>query len=283
MGCCSSKSFEDIIDHIMSQFYFRIIRHELIVSDIEEFLSKKNKTYYEFLSMTKNAGLHSDVSFQTIYWEKCYVEHVDQYGVDGLLFIPLLLCEGDQVTKLEYIKQYLSININHSKENSLSSLIVELESFQNIIFTYLSCLTSMVVETMDDLYGSGENSVYYEKSREKDKENEKEKMRFCFAKEQILEFTKKQLFEYSKKNFYVHAGKFLEDKIEFLTNDKQVRKEIIAWYEKRKGQEDIVNRMEESIRRGTGTGTGTAEEGDIMGSRGGTGIGVGKTNSGFSG
>ena len=285
MGCCSSTSFEDIIEHIMSQFYFRIIRHELIVADIEEFLNKPIKTYYEFLSMTKNVGLHEDVYYQTTFWEKCYVTHIDKYGVHGLLFIPLLLCLGDMITKLEYIKQYLSVNINHSKENSVLSLTMVLKDFQNIIFTYLSCLTTMAVETycvtnkMEDLYAN--DTVYNEKS------GGVEKFRNRFATEQILNFTKELLRPYSKKNFYVNAGKFFEDNIAFLTNDKHMRKDISLWYEKRKEQEDAVNKMEELL-KGAGTGFGIGDDVDDRddrddnGSRGETGIGIGKTNTGFS-
>ena len=285
MGCCSSKSFEDLIENVMSQFYFRIIRHELIVADIEEFLNKPIKTYYEFLSVTKNVGLHEDVYYQTTLWEKCYVTHVDKHGIDGLLFIPLLLCQGDMITKLEYIKQYLSVNINRSKEhNSVLSLTIHLKDFQNIIFTYLSCLTSIAVETycvtnkMEDLYANDTNSVYNEKNREMDK------FRNRFASEQILNFTKELLKPYSKKNYYVNAGKFLEDNIPFLTNDKHIRKQISLWYEKRKEQDDAVNKMEESLKE-AGTNFGIGDDGDDrddMGSRGENGINLAKTNTGFS-
>ena len=42
----------------------------------------------------KNTGVHEEVYYHTTFWENCYVTHIDKYGVDGLLFIPLFLCQG---------------------------------------------------------------------------------------------------------------------------------------------------------------------------------------------
>ena len=246
MGC-SNAHFEDIIEKIMSQFFFRKIRHDFTVSHIEDYIHKPVKTYYEFLSLIKVLGVHNDIDFQNTFWEKCYVTHIDKYGIDGVLFLPLLLCNGDIRTKLDYIKEYLSVNINHSKEANLSTLIMTLNDFQNIIFTYLSCLTTIAFESYINV-NSIEDSINNPANVNSDKKiQELEKFQQCFSPQQIEFFTKRILRPYSKKNFYVNAGKFLQDNIDLLVDDNLIRNMIIEWYEKGKSQEEVVNKMKKEL------------------------------------
>ena len=246
MGC-SNAHFEDIIEKIMSQFFFRKIRHDFTVSHIEDYIHKPVKTYYEFLSLIKVLGVHNDIDFQNTFWEKCYVTHIDKYGIDGVLFLPLLLCNGDIRTKLDYIKEYLSVNINHSKEANVSTLIMTLNDFQNIIFTYLSCLTTIAFESYINV-NSIEDSINNPANVNSDKKiQELEKFQQCFSPKQIEFFTKRILRPYSKKNFYVNAGKFLQDNIDLLVDDNLIRNMIIEWYEKGKSQEEVVNKMKKEL------------------------------------
>ena len=246
MGC-SNAHFEDIIEKIMSQFFFRKIRHDFIVSHIEDYIHKPVKTYYEFLTLIKVLGVHNDIDFQTTFWEKCYVTHTDKYGIDGVLFLPLLLCNGDIRTKLDYVKEYLSVNINHSKEANVATLIMTLNDFQNIIFTYLSCLTTIAFESYINV-NSIEDSINDSTNVNTDKKvQELEKFQQCFSPKQIEFFTKRLLRPYSKKNFYVNAGKFLQDSIFLLVDDNLIRNMIIEWYEKGKSQEEIVSKMKKEL------------------------------------
>ena len=246
MGCCSNVHFEDIIEKIMSQFFFRKIRHDFTVSHIEEYLHTPVKTYYEFLTLTKILGIHSDLNFQTTFWEQCYVTHIDKYGIDGILFLPLFLCSGDIMIKLDYIKEYLSVNINHSKEYNSSTLIMTVNDFQNILFTYFSCLTTIAFNSYNNI-NRIEEGISDPANVNTEKSGEFEKLQQCFSSKQIEFFTKKILKPYTKKNFYVNAGKFLEDNIYFLVNDSQIRNSIIEWYEKGKSQDEIVNKMKKEI------------------------------------
>lgn len=241
MGCSKTK-FKDIMEKKMSQFFLRIIRHDFVVSHIEEYLKKPAKTDYEFLNLTKHLGIHSDINFQNTFWEKCYLTFKDDYGIDGILFIPLLLCKGDIYTKLSYIKQYLSININHSKEYNEKSLIMNLKEFHNILFCYLSCLTHIAFVSYTEIHLIDETGGNNKEMR---------KYALCFSSGQIENFTRRLLRPYSKKNFYVNAGKFLDDYISLLVNDKEIRKLINEWFEKGKHQEDIMEKMKNEIEHPT--------------------------------
>lgn len=47
-----------------------------------------------------------------------------------------------------------------------------------------------------------------------------------FSEKNIENFTLYLLKPYTKKNFYVNAGKFFDENIDFLTNDKKIRNYI---------------------------------------------------------
>ena len=224
MGCCLKKNYLlKTIDDMMKNFYFRVIRHDFIINQIKEFNNKAIKSYHEFWAVTKLLGIHPDLQLQVDYWETAFVNHSDT-SLEGLLMIFLLLCKADMKNKLEYLKYYLSVNINHSKENE-SNLIMNLYEFKKIILVYFSCLTVVPLETYLKIKGC------------KDEKSD-HMMREKFNDTHVKVFTDFILKDYVKKNFYVNAGKFLEEKIEFLVNDRLVRRTIYKFNYNRSGDHD---------------------------------------------
>jgi hypothetical protein len=212
MGCCYKKNYLlKTIDDFMKNFYFRVIRQDFIINQIKEFNSKAVKSYHEFWAITKLLGIHPELQLQVDFWESAFVTHVDN-SLDGLLLIFLLLCKADTKNKLEYLKYYLSTNINHSKESD-NNLIMNLYEFKKIIMVYFSCLTIIPFET-------------YLKIKDSKDEKSDGLMRERFNETNIKLFTDFIIKDYVKKNFYINAGKFLEEKIEFLINDNLIRNTI---------------------------------------------------------
>ena len=238
MGCFNNHKLEDILEHEMSKFLYHLIRHDFVVSHIEEYLQNETKTYYEFLSLTKILGIHTDINFQIAFWENCYVTYNDKNGIDGILFIPLLLSNGDLQLKCDYIKEYLAININHSKQNkNFSNLVMNLVDFKKIILTYFSCITNIAFESYINSRKNTNNIIGFEKYRK------------YFSLEKIENFTNFLLDLYTNKKNFVNVGKFFDDNIELLSNDKKIRMVIKEYYEKEKDRENIIQMMKKNIQK----------------------------------
>lgn len=224
MGSCSKKS-TDIIEHVMSKFLYRVIRHDFVVSHIEDYIHKDLKSYYDFFNLTKVLGIHTDLHFQVTYWEDCYVNFVNKNGIDGILLVPLLLCNGARKVKLNYVKLYLAVNINHSKDkDATNNLIINLNVFKKIIYTFFACLTHVACNAFIKSHEHDENEEY-----QNDDNLDCQEMKFykdIFSEKNIENFTLYLLKPYTKKNFYVNAGKFFDENIDFLTNDKKIRNYI---------------------------------------------------------
>jgi hypothetical protein len=218
MGCCNKKNY--ILDHIENEtkdFYFRIIRQEFIINQITEFNNKSFKNYYDFFNLTKQIGIHPNYSFQIDYWEIAYTTYSD-YSLDGILFVFLFLCKADKLKILNYIKYYLRKNINHEKEND-QDLVINLYEFKKILNVYFYCLTRVPL------------LAYLKQKTDENNENER-KIRDKFSEDNIKLYTDYVISKHVKKNFYVNAGEFLEDKIDFLINDKLIRKTIYKFVSK---------------------------------------------------
>jgi hypothetical protein len=214
MGCCIKRNYLlDKIDIVMTDFYFRLVRHDFVINKIQEF-NKSSKNYHDFWELTKLLGIHSHLPFQTRFWETAYVDHAEN-SLDGLLCVFLLLCNGDIFNKLEYLKYYLSVNINLSKENDLS-LIMHCQEFKKILYVYFSCISSIPLNTFIKVKKINDAS-----SEILSKEH--------YNEEVIKSFTDFIIQDYVKKNFYVNAGKFLDQNINFLCDDKIIRKTIFKF------------------------------------------------------
>jgi hypothetical protein len=218
MGCCNKKNY--ILDHIENEtkdFYFRIIRQDFIINQITEFNNKSFNNYYDFFNLTKQIGIHPNYSFQIDYWEIAYTTYSD-HSLDGILFVFLFLCKADKLNILNYIKYYLRKNINHEKEND-QDLVINLYEFKKILNVYFYCLTRVPL------------LAYLKQKTDENNENER-KIRDKFSEDNIKLYTDYVISKHVKKNFYVNAGEFLEDKIDFLINDKLIRKTIYKFVSK---------------------------------------------------
>jgi hypothetical protein len=217
MGCCYKKNLllENLND-FMQDFYFRLIRKDFLIAQIKEFNSKTGKNYFEFWSITKLLGIHSELQLQVDYWESAYVQHFET-SINGILFIFLLLCKAEAWEKLEYIKYYLNFHVNHAKEAD-ANLIMNLYEFKKILFVYFSCVSVIPLNTFLKIKRSTMSSQFLEQFEKQLKEK--------FTDDNVQSFTSYILKDYVKKNFYVNAGKFLNEKIELLTNDKLIRETI---------------------------------------------------------
>lgn len=217
MGCCYKKNYIlRKIDDLTNEFYLKSISHDFTIAQVNEFNKKTLKNYFEFWSLTKVLGIHSNYTFQLFYWEAAYVFITNSnLNIIGILLVFLLLCKANPQEKIDYVKYFLSENINHSKERD-ANLIMNLYEFKKILLVYFSCLTFIPLNI-------------YLKIKEMNKENEKEKATFeklikeKFVEENIKIFTDFMLKDYVKKNFYVNAGKFFDENINFLIDDKLIR------------------------------------------------------------
>lgn len=227
MGCCNKKNYMlDHLNNIMKDFYFNSIRLDFIISQISEF-NRSSKNYHEFWDLTKRLGVHQDLLFQVRFWETAYVSHSDT-SLDGLLMIFILLCNGDTQSKLEYLKYYLSVNINKSKEND-NKLILHSQDFKSILMVYFLSLSTTPFNTYVMVMNvNDEFSVRTVKEH--------------FSSTVIKDFTDFILKDYVKKNFYINAGKFIENNIELLTSDKEIRKRIYNYKINIKDENDLVNK-----------------------------------------
>lgn len=238
MGTTGSK-LEGKIDEKMEKFFFRVIPHEYIVTHIEDFIQdyiEKKTNYYDFQCLIKVIGIHDDLSFQNDFWEKCYVWHTDKYGLDGILLIPLFLCQGEKDLKLEYVKEYMSKYIKHEKEFNRKNLIINLTQFYNIMYTYFSCIASVPLNYL-------EGKLKESKKQKEEKIKKMNEFKLIYSNETVTQFTNYLIKGYSRKNFYVNAGKFFEDRIESLTDDKKIREEIKEFY--KKGETKSMKKKEE--------------------------------------
>lgn len=223
MGCFKSTLLITKLQNEMQKFYFRIIPHNFTVSHIEDYLHTPLRTYYEFLSLIEHLGIHSNPEFQKTFWERSFVKfNKEKYGIDGILIIFMLLCKADPNTKLNYLKKYLNLNINHAKEQ-YKVLIMNMNDFKSIIYTYIKCITTIAFETYKAVYPDElDNMKLEEKVLDK-----------CFSDEQMKSYVDHLLAPFEKKNYYVNAGEFLKTYMNILSDDMSIRSTIYQFYEKR--------------------------------------------------
>ena len=215
----SEKTFTDEFENYMKGFLFRLLRHEFVVSYIDDFFNQTEKSYYTFFILMKVLGSHDKLQFQSNYWSDCYVYFYEKLGIHGILFIPLLLSKGSTEKKNNIIKKYLNEHINNTKErlNKNSNLVMNLIDFKKVILTYVSCISTRalinVIKVVD-------------KTLLETKREEVGQLKILFSNKNIENFIDILLRPYSRQNFYVNAGKFIDDNIDFLTNDKTIRKRL---------------------------------------------------------
>ena len=230
------STFNDKYEEYMQNFLCRLLRHDFVVSYINDFFEKNEKTYYSFFMLMKVLGAHTDLKFQTNYWSDCYIYFYEKLGIHGILFIPLLLSKGSTDDKKKIIKKYLNEHINNTKERITvnSNLVINLLEFKKVILTYISCLSTRglenVIKAMDN---NPKEAEFLSKPEIKE---EIKKYKSYYSNQLVESFVDVLLRPYSRQNYYVNAGKFIDDNIDFLTDDKSIR---LRLYEFSKKQEEI--------------------------------------------
>ena len=142
--------FNEKFEEYMQNFYCRLLRHDFVVSYINDFFNQNERTYYSFFMLMKVLGAHKNLKFQTNYWSDCYIYFYEKLGIHGILFIPLLLSKGSTDDKKKIIKKYLNEHINNTKERitANSNLVINLLEFKKVILTYISCVSTRGLENV---------------------------------------------------------------------------------------------------------------------------------------
>ena len=215
------ENFNDKYEEYMENFLCRLLRHDFVVSYINDFFNQNERTYYSFFMLMKVLGAHKNQKFQTNYWSDCYIYFYEKLGIHGILFIPLLLSKGSTDDKKKIIKKYLNEHINNTKERIApnSNLVINLIEFKIVILTYISCVSTRGLE---NVIKAIDNDLKEKPILEKQKDEIKT-YRLLYSNQLVESFVDVLLRPYSRQNYYINAGKFIDDNIDFLTDDKQIR------------------------------------------------------------
>ena len=237
------STFNDKYEEYMQNFLCRLLRHDFVVSYINDFFEKNERTYYSFFMLMKVLGAHTDLKFQTNYWSDCYIYFYEKLGIHGILFIPLLLSKGCTDDKKKIIKKYLNEHINNTKERITlnSNLVINLLEFKKVILTYISCVSTRGLENVIKAMDNNPKEAEFLSKPEIKKEIKD--YRKLYSNQLVESFVDVLLRPYSRQNYYVNAGKFIDDNIDFLTDDKSIR---LRLYEFSKKQEDISKLYEKT-------------------------------------
>jgi len=190
----------------------------------------------------KVLGAHTNLRFQTNYWSDCYIYFYEKLGVHGILFIPLLLCKGSTDDKKKIIKKYLNEHINSTREKIRvnSNLVLNLIEFKKVILTYVSCISTRALENVIKAMDNDPKESAFLKDPERKKEIKL--YRVLYSNQLVESFVEVLLRPYSRQNYYVNAGKFIDDNIDFLTNDKKIRLRLREFSLKQKEISDLLKR-----------------------------------------
>ena len=237
-------TFKDKFEEYMKNFLCRLLRHDFVVSYINNFFTKNERTYYSFFMLMKVLGAHKDPKFQTNYWSDCYIYFYEKLGIHGILFIPLLLSKGSTDDKKKIIKKYLNEHINNTKEKITvnSNLVINLLEFKKVILTYVSCVSTRGLENVIKAMDNDKTQAEFLQNPEI--KEEIKNYRKYFSNHLVENFVDVLLRPYSRQNYYVNAGKFIDDNIDFLTDDRNIRMRLKEFSEK---QNEISKLFKDNI------------------------------------
>ena len=219
----TQNNFNDIYEEYMQNFLCRLLRLDFVVSYINDFFNQNERTYYSFFMLMKVLGAHTNLKFQTNYWSDCYIYFYEKLGIHGILFIPLLLSKGSTDDKKKIIKKYLNEHINNTKERIAvnSNLVINLLEFKKVILTYVSCVSTRGLENVIKAMDNDPNETEFLK--EEQTIQDIKELRVLYSNQLVESFVDVLLRPYSRQNYYINAGKFIDDNIDFLTDDKKIR------------------------------------------------------------
>ena len=238
----TQNNFNDIYEEYMQNFLCRLLRLDFVVSYINDFFNQNERTYYSFFMLMKVLGAHKNLKFQTNYWSDCYIYFYEKLGIHGILFIPLLLSKGSTDDKKKIIKKYLNEHINNTKERitANSNLVINLLEFKKVILTYISCVSTRGLENV--IKAINNDPKESEILKDKEKIDEIKKYRLLYSNQLVESFVDVLVRPYSRQNYYVNAGKFIDDNIDFLTDDKKIRLRLREFSLKQKEISDLLQR-----------------------------------------
>jgi hypothetical protein len=219
----TQKTFNGIYEEYMQNFLCRLLRHDFVVTYISDYFNQNERTYYSFFMLMKVLGAHTNLKFQTNYWSDCYIYFYEKLGIHGILFIPLLLSKGSTDDKKKIIKKYLNEHINNTKERIAvnSNLVINLLEFKKVILTYVSCVSTRGLENVIKAMDNDPNETEFLK--EEQTIQDIKELRILYSNQLVESFVDVLLRPYSRQNYYINAGKFIDDNIDFLTDDKKIR------------------------------------------------------------
>ena len=226
----------------MQNFLCRLLRLDFVVSYINDFFNQNERTYYSFFMLMKVLGAHKNLKFQTNYWSDCYIYFYEKLGIHGILFIPLLLSKGSTDDKKKIIKKYLNEHINNTKERitANSNLVINLLEFKKVILTYISCVSTRGLENV--IKAINNDPKESEILKDKEKIDEIKRYRLLYSNQLVESFVDVLVRPYSRQNYYVNAGKFIDDNIDFLTDDKKIRLRLREFSLKQKEISDLLQK-----------------------------------------
>ncbi len=238
----TKPTFTDKYEEYMQNFLCRLLRHDFVVTYISDYFNQNERTYYSFFMLMKVLGAHTNLKFQTNYWSDCYIYFYEKLGIHGILFIPLLLSKGSTDDKKKIIKKYLNEHINNTKERITvnSNLVINLLEFKKVILTYVSCVSTRGLENVIKALENDQKESAFLK--EPEIKNEVKLLRVLYSNQLVESFVDVLLRPYSRQNYYVNAGKFIDDNIDFLTDDKKIRLRLKEFSEKQKAISDSLKR-----------------------------------------
>ena len=238
----TQNNFNDIYEEYMQNFLCRLLRLDFVVSYINDFFNQNERTYYSFFMLMKVLGAHKNLKFQTNYWSDCYIYFYEKLGIHGILFIPLLLSKGSTDDKKKIIKKYLNEHINNTKERitANSNLVINLLEFKKVILTYISCVSTRGLENV--IKAINNDPKESEILKDKEKIDEIKKYRLLYSNQLVESFVDVLVRPYSRQNYYVNAGKFIDDNIDFLTDDKKIRLRLREFSLKQKEISDLLQK-----------------------------------------
>ena len=245
-------TFNDKFEEYMENFLCRLLRHDFVVSYINDFFNQNERTYYSFFMLMKVLGAHKNLKFQTNYWSDCYIYFYEKLGIHGILFIPLLLSKGSTDDKKKIIKKYLNEHINNTKERitANSNLVINLLEFKKVILTYVSCVSTRglenVINVIKAMKEDSEDRKFLEKPEIK---QEIKNYRLYYSNQLVESFVDVLLKPYSRQNYYVNAGKFIDDNIDFLTDDKNIRLRLREFSMKQRVISEMFKKTNTELRK----------------------------------
>ena len=238
----TQKTFNDKYEEYMQDFLCRLLRHDFVVTYISDYFNQNERTYYSFFMLMKVLGAHKNLKFQTNYWSDCYIYFYEKLGIHGILFIPLLLSKGSTDDKKKIIKKYLNEHINNTKDRTTdnSNLVINLLEFKKVILTYVSCVSTRGLENVIKAIDNDPKESAFLKDPEI--KNEVKLYRVLYSNQLVESFVDVLLRPYSRQNYYVNAGKFIDDNIDFLTDDKKIRLRLREFSLKQKEISDLLKK-----------------------------------------